>query len=89
MKRITYNVALDSVISVVSGFQKIKIYDRENEYDKEPKLLFNGLTKDFGSIHTKLPYGYSEYKVSRSMVWRIDVEEEYLVFTLQTKYEQY
>lgn len=89
MKRTTSKVALETVLFTISGLQKIKIYDRINYEDQNPKLLFDGMAKDFMSIRCVLPTGYSEYRVSRSEIHGISVDGEYLVFMLQTKYEEY
>lgn len=88
MKRVMNNVALGTVLSVIGGLQEIEVYDRENDY-VEPVLVYKGMVKDFISIHTVFPKGYSEYKVNASMVHRIDVKENVIVFTLRTKYEEY
>ena len=90
MKRVSYTIALDSILSMMDGRQKIRIYDRQNAWDDHPALIYEGTGNEFRSIKCVLPKGYSEYKVERSQVHRMDIEEDgVLCFTIQTKYEEY
>jgi hypothetical protein len=81
MKRTMNNVALETVLFTVGGLQKIKVLDRESDWDENPKVVYEGLFKDFR--------GYRFAKEMRSQIHRTDVENDCLVFTLQTKYEEY
>lgn len=88
MKKIMNAVALQTVLYVIGGLQEIEVYDKENDY-AEPLLIYKGMVKDFISIHANFAKGYSEYKVGASKVYRIDVKDNVMVFTLRTKYEEY
>ena len=81
MKRTYNNVALETVLFTISGLQKIRVQDRETVYDENPKVIFNGKACDF--------YSYRYAREKRSMVHQIEIDKDVLVFTLQTKYEEY
>lgn len=89
MKKVMNDVAFDTVSYVVSGFQQIEIYDRENINDENPVLVYKGLMKDYNSLHAEITRGYSQYKIGRSMVHKIEIKDNVMVFTLQMKYEEY
>lgn len=82
MKRVANNVALETVLYCTNGLQKIRVLDREHIDDPNPKLIFEGLEKDFA-------YNTDNWKYRKSAVRRVAAQDDCLVFTIQTKYEEY
>lgn len=82
MKRVANEVALETVLYCVNGLQKIRVLDRKHIDDQNQKIIFEGLEKDFA-------YNTDNWKYRKSAVRRVATQDEYLVFTIQTKYEEY
>lgn len=81
MKRIPSKTAVQTISYSVSPKSKVIIIDRENMYDKG-KEVFNGIWND-------LSYDIKYTRILASEVHGIDVKDDTLVITIETKYEEY
>lgn len=90
MKRIMNDVAVQTVCYTISGKQKIRIVDYENEYDctfrKNGKVVFDGVLYD-GSGDDLHNWKYIKYRESK--VHGISLDVDTIVFDVFTKYEEY
>ena len=86
MKRIANKVAVATICYGISGYQKIKIVDYENDYDlswaKNGKVVYEGRLMD-GTIR----WEYTKW--FNSECHGIRLEGDVMVFDIFTKYEQY
>lgn len=81
MKRIPQKTAVQTISYSVSPQSKVVIIDRENMYDKG-KEVFNGIWND-------LSYDLKYTKILLSEVHGIDVKDDTLIITIETRYEEY
>ena len=86
MKRIANKVAVQTICYGISGLQKVRIMDYENEYDmtneQNGKVVYDGLLKD--------KYGnWTADKYFNSECHGIMLDGDTIVFKVFTKYEQY
>lgn len=78
------------MLTVIKGDQIIRIYDRNNFWDENPALIFEGESYKLHSTKSGLANGYNLFKVKRSQVHGMDVAEDGAIcFTLQTNHEEY
>jgi hypothetical protein len=86
MKRIANKVAVATICFTISGLQKIRIVDYENEYDctnnKNGKVIFDGLLKE-----ANYDYKYCKWFDSECRGLRLDGDT--IIFDTYTKYEEY
>jgi len=86
MKRIANKTAVSTICYTISGLQKIRIVDYENEYDcsrqTNGKVIFEGLLKD-----ASYDYKYSKWFDSECKGLRLDGDT--IIFDTFTKYEEY
>ena len=88
MKRVANNVALQTVFFTLGWDQKIRIIDRRHYAGSDHvTLLYEGLRKDFG-WKTDLP-DISVTRVEHSAIHKIEIEDDVMVFWLDTVGEEY
>lgn len=78
MKRIYNKIPLGSVLSVISGLQKIRVLN--GEYDMT-ECIFNGLVKD--------THGFEFVKMEYSELHGIELDGDTIVFRINNKYEEF
>lgn len=78
MKRIANNVALATVLYVIGGTQKIRIYDGRDAWHTG-ELVFDGLLKDSAGRLCR--------KHEAAAIHRISIDGDTMVFDLDTSYE--
>lgn len=81
MKRIPQKTAVQTISYFVSPKSKVIIIDRENMYDKGEEV-FNGIWDD-------LMYDLEYAKIHASEVHGIDVKDDTIIITIETKYKEY
>ena len=85
MKRIYERIPVQSILYVMDGNQKIKIFEYENEHDlstdSNGRCIYNGLVKD--------TYGVSYARTMASQARGISVKDDVIIFKIFTKFEQY
>lgn len=82
MKKIANKVALQTVLYVISGLQKIRVVDRDNDWKKSGTVIFEGKYNDW-------PVREQLNKWMYASVHGIEIDGDTLVFQIITKYEQY
>lgn len=85
MKRIAENVAVATICYVLSGLQKIRIVDYDSSYACTYKK--NGTVIYDGTVADSLGYKYTKYFESKC--YGLDLEDDTIVFSVVTKFEQY
>lgn len=85
MKRIANDVAVATICYVISGLQKIKIVDYESTYACSNNK--NGVVVYEGTVANSLGYKYSKYFESKC--YGLDLEDDTIVFSVVTKFEEY
>ena len=81
MTRIASKVAIETILYTVSGNLKVKVLDRESRWDENPKVVYEG---EAGKL-----IGYKFARINRAEVYRTDIIDGVLVFTIETKFEKY
>lgn len=85
MKRIANDVAVATICYVMYGSQKIKIVDYESTYACSNKK--NGVVVYDGTVLDSLGYKYTKYFEAKC--YGLEVEDDKIVFSVVTKFEQY
>ena len=86
MKRIANKAAVQTICYTISGNQKVRIVDYENDYDcsndRNGNVVYEGLLKE--------KYGnWSAEKYFNSECHGIKLDGDTIVFSVFTKFEQY
>lgn len=88
MKRIANDVAVQSILYVIGGFQEIKIIDYKDTWElfsdeecTKGTVVYSGLVKDIS--HFKL------WKIVESKCYGIIVKDNVLIFQIFMRIEQY
>ena len=86
MKRIANEVALQTVLYVIGGLQKIRVIDYKNEYEAQTRgdhtEIFHGLYKD-------KTYDTFNYKQEHAAVRSIEPDGDELVIGICTVTDKY
>lgn len=86
MKRIANEVALQTVLYVIGGLQKIRVIDYKNEHEAQTRgdhtEIFNGLYKD-------RKYDTFNYKQEHAAVRSIEPDGDELVIGICTMTDKY